>query len=177
MDDNFNQARPEVFAPLLKAEVDVYRSLAGVVGIPRLHAYLFECEYNAMVFDLLGLNLEDLSNFCDRQFFLKTMLMLVDQLLHHLEYIHSKDVIHRDIKPQNFLMGTKKHETLIYVIDLGLATERREVQTKTVLIGVKRHLIGTARFANINNHLGICKCPIFNAFCPDTKHHSRARSL
>ncbi|KAL9630645.1 MAG: hypothetical protein Q9164_006315 [Protoblastenia rupestris] len=140
----------------LELEVDIYRSLSGGAGIPRVYDYLFECEYNAMVFDLLGPSLEDLFNFCGRQFSLKTVLMLADQLLHRLEHIHSKDVIHRDIKPENFLMGTGKYGNQVYVTDLGLATERRNVQTEAdPTRAPKRHLIGTARFASINGHLGI----------------------
>lgn len=145
---------------LLELEADVYRSLASGVSIPRVHDYLFECEYNVLVFDLLGPSLEDLFNFCGRRFSLKTVLMLADQLLHRLEYIHSKDFIHRDVKPENFLMGTGRHGNQVYVTDLGLATERREVQIKTDPTDApKRHLIGTARFASINGHLGICKFP------------------
>ena len=117
-----------------------------------------------MVFDLLGPSLEDLFNYCDRRFSLKTVLMLADQLLHRLEFIHSKDVIHRDIKPENFLMGTGRCGNQVYVTDLGLATERRHVQIKSDPAGAaKRHLIGTARFASINGHLGIRECP-FSAF-------------
>ncbi len=63
---------------LLEGEADTYRSLSGGVGIPRVHAYGTECEYNTMVFDLLGPSLEDLFNFCGRKFSLKTVLMLVD---------------------------------------------------------------------------------------------------
>lgn len=109
-----------------------------------------------MVYDLLGASLEDLFNFCSRRFSLKTVLMLADQLLHRLEFIHSKDVIHRDVKPENFLMGTGRHGNQVYVTNFGLATERREIQIKANPTGAaKRHLIGTARFASVNAHLGI----------------------
>ena len=151
----------------MEGEVDTYRSLSGGVGIPRVHAYETECEYNTMVFDLLGPSLEDLFNFCGRKFSLKTVLMLVDQLLYRLEYIHSKSVIHRDIKPENFLMGVGKQGNLIYVTDLGLATERLTAQINT---GRARnpHLIGTARFASINGHLGVGKCDILGSCCAKT---------
>ena len=145
---------------LLKAEVDVYRSLACGVGIPRVHDYLIECEYSVMAFDLLGPSLEDLFNYCGRRFSLKTVLMLADQLLARLEFVHSMDVIHRDVKPDNFLMGTGRRGNQVYVTDMGLATESREVQTKTIPTGaLRRHLIGTAYFASINGHLGIRECP------------------
>ena len=117
-----------------------------------------------MVFDLLGPSLEDLFNFCGRKFSLKTVLMLVDQLLYRLEYIYSKSVIHRDIKPENFLMGVGKQGNLIHVTDLGLATERLTTQINT---GPTQnlYLIGTARFASINGYLGVSKCDILGSYC------------
>ena len=154
---------------LLEREADVYRSLSGGVGIPRVHAFETECEYNAMVFDLLGPSLEDLFNFCGRKFSLKTVLMLADQLICRLKYIHSKRVIHRDVKPENFLMGVEKHGNQVYVTDLGLATERRTAQVKANIARAQNaHFVGTPRFASVNGHLGVGKSNLFGSCCSKT---------
>lgn len=147
---------------ILEREVDIYRDLAGGAGIPRVYAYKTECEYNAMVFDLLGPSLEDLFNFCSRKFSLKTVLMLADQLICRLEYIHAKGVIHRDVKPENCLMGVGKQGNVVYVTDLGLAIEHCTAQVRNPTgRPSSAKLVGTARFASIYGHLGVGECSIF----------------
>ena len=96
--------------PQLLYESKVYRILAGGVGIPRIRWFgQYEREYNVLVIDLLGPSLEDLFNFCGRKFSLKSVLMLADQMIGRAEYLHNKNFIHRDIKPDNFLMGIGQH--------------------------------------------------------------------
>lgn len=146
-----------VDSSLLQEEAEVYKSLAGGVGIPLVYWFGWEIEYRALVFELLGPSLEDLFNYCGRQFSLKTVLMIADQLICRLRYIHSKKVIHRDIKPENFLMGTGKKGNCIYVTDLGLATEYIADRAFTGVRPSNPYLLGTARFASVNGHLGIGK--------------------
>lgn len=71
--------------PQLEYESKVYKTLAGGVGVPFVRWFGTECDYNAMVLDLLGPSLEDLFNFCNRKFSLKTVLLLADQLVSQKE--------------------------------------------------------------------------------------------
>merc|ERR1719274_364009 len=112
--------------PQLLYESKLYKILAGGAGIPTVRWFGVEGDYSVMVMDLLGPSLEDLFNFCHRKFSLKTVLMLADQLIQRIEYVHSKSFIHRD---------PRTHQHIAY----------RE----------NKNLTGTARYASINTHLGI----------------------
>jgi len=129
-------------------------------GIPYIRWYGMETfpqgSYNVLVMDLLGYSLEDLFNRCCRRFSLKTVLMIADQTLLRIEYIHSKSFIHRDIKPDNFLMGLGRRSNIVYIIDFGLAKRYRDPKTHVhIMYRENKHLTGTPRYASINNHLGI----------------------
>jgi len=143
--------------PQLAYEYKVYRILAGGVGIPNVRWFGREGDFNVMVMDILGPSLEDLFNFCSRKFTLKTVLMLADQMLARIEYVHTKNFIHRDLKPDNFLIGLGRRKlNLIYVIDFGLAKRYRDPRTHRHIPYVEgKSLTGTARYASINTHLGI----------------------
>jgi len=143
--------------PQLSYEYKVYRILAGGAGVPHVHWFGKEGDYNVMVMDILGPSLEDLFNFCFRRFTMKSVLMLADQLLNRIEYIHSKSFLHRDIKPDNFLIGLSKRKlNIVYIIDFGLSKRYRDPKTHQHIPHLERKsLTGTARYASINTHLGI----------------------
>lgn len=91
------------------------------IGIPRVYYFNTEGKYNVLVMDLLGASLEDLFKLCGKKFSLKTVCMLADQMITRIEFCHSKHFLHRDMKPDNFLMGYGKKQHKVYLIDFGLA--------------------------------------------------------
>ncbi|XP_058194161.1 casein kinase 1-like protein 2 [Rhododendron vialii] len=142
--------------PQLLYESKLYKILQGGTGVPNVRWFGVEGDYNVLVMDLLGPSLEDLFNFCSRKLSLKTVLMLADQMINRVEFFHSKSFLHRDIKPDNFLMGLGRRANQVYIIDFGLAKKYRDSSThQHIPYRENKNLTGTARYASMNTHLGI----------------------
>ena len=101
--------------------------------------------------ELLGKSLEDIFQEKQKKFTIKTVCMIGIQMLDRLEFIHSKNIIHRDIKPDNFVVGLEEKSHIIYVLDFGLSKKFRSSRThQHIKFNVNKKLTGTARYASIN---------------------------
>lgn len=137
--------------PQLLNEYKLYKSLQHGEGIPQVYACYTEGDMNVMVMELLGPSLEDLFDFCDRRLSVKTVAMLAEQMIDRMEFVHSRNILHRDIKPDNFLMGSGDLSHRLFIIDFGLAKEYWDDMTNRHIDPKPgSHLVGTARYASIN---------------------------
>ena len=134
---------------LLETEATIMSYLKGP-NIPIIKSYGYSGNYNVLVMQLLDKSLEDLFNKYTK-FTVKTTAMLGYQMVNILQYIHDKHIIHRDIKPDNFVMGAKEHNDRLYLLDFGLAKKYRSSRTLIQYPYVKKKkLTGTARYASIH---------------------------
>lgn len=144
-------------APQLRDEYRTYKILVGCPGIPNVYYFGQEGLHNILVIDLLGPSLEDLFDHCNRRFSVKTVVMVAKQMLSRVQTIHEKNLIYRDIKPDNFLIGRPgtKAANVIHVVDFGMAKQYRDPKTKQhIPYRERKSLSGTARYMSINTHLG-----------------------
>lgn len=143
--------------PRLLGEAEYACKLADCDGIPRVYWSGTVGKYNAMVMELLGPSMWEQFQRYNKRFSITTVLMCADQMIARLQHVHSKGIVHRDIKPHNFLIGRGKNACRIYLVDFGLS--KSYLSPKTGLhIPYKdgrTGLTGTARYTSISNHLGV----------------------
>ena len=134
---------------LLEMESTVMAYLQGP-NIPYIKSYGYSGDYNLLVMQYMDKSLEDILHI-RKTFSIKTTAMIGFQLIGVLHYIHDKNYIHRDVKPDNCVMGSDELNENLYLIDFGLAKKYRSSRTlKQYPMTRKKKLTGTARYASIH---------------------------
>ena len=138
----------------LKEESYILVTLKGP-GIPEVKGFGRIGKYNILVQNLLGKSIEKIWNEKGKKFNLKDTCMFAIQGLERLEYVHSKNYLHRDIKPGNFVVGNPD-SSQIYLIDFGNAKKYRSSRTgKHIKINKNNLIYGTTIFLSLNALNGI----------------------
>ena len=118
--------------------------------IPNIESFGQNNEYNILIMQLMDKSLEDLINIY-KTFSIKTTCLLAYQMINILKFIHDNHIIHRDIKPDNFVMGINEKNQNLYILDFGLAKKYRSSKNLVQYPLIKKKkLTGTARYASIN---------------------------
>ena len=141
---------------LLESEAYFLITLKGF-GIPKIITYGKSGKYNILIEELLGPSIKflwELKRNRSEKELLKDICMLSIQGIDRLEYIHSKNIIHRDIKHDNFLIGIKD-PNIIYVIDFGLSRKYRSSRTgKHIKFRDVKRISGSLRYMSRNSNRG-----------------------
>ena len=134
----------------LEREAYYLFTLQGGFGIPKLITFGRTKSYNILIETLLNKSLFDLFINKNNKFRLTDCCFIGIQILEILEWIHSKDIIYRDVKPENFLIGIKDPNA-IYVVDFGLCKKYRSSKTgKHLLPKLTGKFSGTLIYASSN---------------------------
>jgi serine/threonine protein kinase len=139
---------------ILKLETNIYTKLKNIKGVPQLRYFGIEENFNYMVIDLLSESLEDLVK-KNGKLDLEYVLSLAIEGITVLENIHNKCIIHRDIKPDNLMLGFKQYRNKIHLIDFGLSRYYINENGSHKEISYNKKLIGTAKYASLNVLEGI----------------------
>ncbi|KAG2722855.1 hypothetical protein I3843_02G124200 [Carya illinoinensis] len=139
-------------------EWQVYTTLGGSHGVPRVHYKGRQGDYYIMVMDMLGPSLWDVWNNNSHTMSVEMVACIAIEAISILEKMHSRGYVHGDVKPENFLLGPPgtPDEKKLFLVDLGLATRWRDSGTGMHVEYDQRPDVfrGTVRYASVHAHLG-----------------------
>ncbi|XP_042021484.1 casein kinase 1-like protein HD16 isoform X2 [Salvia splendens] len=139
-------------------EWQVYNTLGGSYGVPRVHYKGRQGDYYVMVMDMLGPSLWDIWNNNSRTMSVDMVACIAIESISILEKMHSRGYVHGDVKPENFLLGAvgSPDEKKLFLVDLGLAARWRDGNTGLHVQYDQRPDVfrGTVRYAGVHAHLG-----------------------
>jgi serine/threonine protein kinase len=145
---------------LLKNETKIYDFLKGTKGIPHVKWFGCDTKNYYMVMDLLSVSLETkLKQSKTKTFSLDLCFQLGKQALAILEHIHYRGIIHRDIKPDNFVLGFGENKNQVYLIDFGFCRTYRDANGAHISLRSVNSLIGSPKFASVHalNHVELSR--------------------
>jgi serine/threonine protein kinase len=131
---------------LLKNEAIIYNYIQHQEGFVTLKYYGSNDDIYFMVMDLLGKNITQLKN--DNEIDYTFAIFLFYQMILRIQYLHENQIIHQDIKPDNFMMDNK-NENILYLIDLGFC-KKYKTATRHIPISHNKSIIGTPHFVSEN---------------------------
>ncbi|KAJ8643243.1 hypothetical protein MRB53_004991 [Persea americana] len=139
-------------------EWQVYNTLGGSHGVPRVHYKGRQGDYYVMVMDMLGPSLWDVWNNNSHSMSIEMVACIAIEAISILEKMHSRGYVHGDVKPENFLLGPPgtPEEKKLFLVDLGLATRWRDSSSGQHVEYDQRPDVfrGTVRYASVHAHLG-----------------------
>ncbi|KAJ6830957.1 casein kinase 1-like protein HD16 isoform X1 [Iris pallida] len=139
-------------------EWQVYNTLGGIHGVPRVHFKGRQGDYYVMVMDMLGPSLWDVWNNNAHTMSTEMVACIAIEAISILEKMHSKGYVHGDVKPENFLLGPPgtPEEKKLFLVDLGLATRWKDTSSDLHVEYDQRPDVfrGTVRYASVHAHLG-----------------------
>ncbi|XP_030955934.1 casein kinase 1-like protein HD16 [Quercus lobata] len=139
-------------------EWQVYNTLGGSHGVPKVHYKGRQGDYYVMVMDMLGPSLWDVWNSSGQAMSSEMVACIAVESLSILEKMHGRGYVHGDVKPENFLLGqpSTPQEKKLFLVDLGLATKWRDSSSGQHVEYDQRPDMfrGTVRYASVHAHLG-----------------------
>ena len=138
---------------LLKNESIIYQYLVNTPGVPQIKWFGKDVDNYYMVINLLGDSLQTIKNSNRTGFSLTLTLQLGIKLISLLKVIHDKGLVHRDIKPDNFLFERNENGAQLFIIDFGFCKTFMNQSTQTHNDMKKtKSLIGSLTYASLNAH-------------------------